>query len=94
MAAKGNIKQRFKNVPGTFIECQSGRYIAFYETRTDIIASGDNEIEARKNLKKLYSMVLKHEKEAEEAEKDDSELLKNFKTKKFVEKLPIKQTTL
>jgi predicted RNase H-like HicB family nuclease len=90
MAAKGIIKKRFKNVPGTFIECKSGSFIAFYETRPDIIASGDNEIEARKNLKKLYAMVLKHEKEAEGEEKEDSELLKTFKTKKFVEKLPIK----
>lgn len=90
MAGKGATKARFKNVPGTFIECQSGRYIAFYETRPDIIASGDNEIEARKNLKELYKMVLKHEKEEAEEDKDDMELLKNFKTKKFVEKLPAK----
>lgn len=83
-------KPRFKNVPGTFVECQSGRYIAFYETRPDIIASGDNEVEARKNLKELYNLVLKHEKEEAEAEKEDSELLKKFKTKKFVEKLPVK----
>jgi len=90
MAGKGGTKARFKNVPGTFIECKSGRYIAFYETRPDIIASGDNEIEARKNLKELYKMVLKHEKEAAEEDKDDTELLKNFKIKKFVEKLPAK----
>ena len=90
MAGKGITKRRFKNVPGTFIECQSGRYVAFYETRPDIIASGDNEVEARKNLKKLYDMVLQHEKEEEEADKEDPELLKKFKTKKFVEKLPIK----
>lgn len=91
MAGKGITKRRFKNVPGTFIECQSGRYVAFYETRPDIIASGDNEVEARKNLKELYEMVMKHEKAtAEEEKEEESELLKNLKTKKFVEKLPIR----
>jgi hypothetical protein len=90
MAERGSTKRRFQNVPGTFIECQSGRYIAFYETRTDIIASGDNEVEARRNLKKLYAMVLKHEKKVSESEDEESALLKTFKTKKFVEKLPIK----
>jgi predicted RNase H-like HicB family nuclease len=90
MAGKTTPKARFKNVPGTFVECKSGRYMAFYETRPDIVASGDNEVEARRNLRELYDMVLKHEKEADEKEKDDTELLKNFKTKKFVEKLPNK----
>lgn len=77
-------KERF-SVPGTIIQCQSGRYLAFYEHRTDIIANGDSEVEAKKNLKKLYNIVKKNEEK--EAPHISIKLPKNTKTKAFTEKL-------
>lgn len=71
--------------PGILIECKSGRYVAFYEHRTDIIADGENERDAKKNLKKMYEMV----KKMEESEPDNTDVVlpKDFKTKKFTEKV-------
>jgi soluble cytochrome b562 len=78
-------KEKFE-VPGTIVKCQSGRYMAFYEHRTDIVASGENERDAKKNLKKMYAIVKKHE-DAEE-EKKTVVLPKSYQTKTFKEKLP------
>lgn len=77
-------KERFE-VPGTIVKCQSGRYLAFYEHRTDIVASGENEKDAKKNLKTMYNIVKKHE-DAEQ-EKKTTPLPKSYQTKPFKEKL-------
>lgn len=87
MAAKGIKRARFKTIPGTIVECRSGMYLAFYETRTDIIAHGDSEVDAKNNLKKLYGMVMKHEKNKEDEGKGDSDLPQSFKVKKFTDKI-------
>jgi hypothetical protein len=84
MSLKNSNKERF-SVPGTIVECKSGRYLAFYEHRTDIIANGDSEIEAKKNLKKLYNLVKKNENI--EFNNVPIKLPKAVKTKDFVEKL-------
>ncbi len=55
-------KEKF-TVPGTVIKCASGRFLAYYEHRTDIIANGDSEREAKANLKKLYDVVKKNEQQ-------------------------------
>jgi hypothetical protein len=89
MALKGILKRRYKNYPGITVECKSGRYMAFYDHRTDIIADGDNEVEAKKNLKKMYEIVMAYEKKEEE-KKDEQELPANLKIKRFTEKLPLK----
>lgn len=60
MPIRKEKKERFE-VPGTVIQCKSGRYIAFYEHRTDIIANGDSEIEVKKNLKQMYNLIKKNE---------------------------------
>lgn len=78
-------KKKGELVPGTVIECKSGRYVAFYEHRTDIIANGENETDARKNLRKMYEIVRKHEEK--ELEKQTLTIPKSFKTKSFKEKL-------
>ncbi len=77
-------KEKFE-VPGTIVKCQSGRFLAFYEHRTDIVASGENETDAKKNLKKMFGIVKKHE-EAEQ-EKKTVVLPKSYQTKEFKEKL-------
>jgi len=89
MALKGITKKRFKNYPGITVECKSGRFMAFYDHRSDIIADGENEVEAKKNLKKMYEIVMAYEKKEEE-KKDDPELPASFKTNRFTEKLPVK----
>ena len=78
-------KKKGELVPGTIVKCESGRFIAFYEHRTDIIANGENEINAKKNLKIMYEIIKEHEKA--EMEKPSLELPKNFNTKPFKEKL-------
>jgi predicted RNase H-like HicB family nuclease len=78
-------KKKNELIPGTIIECKSGRFIAFYEHRTDIIANGENEADAKKNLKKMYEIIVKHE--AKEAEKTTLNIPKSYKTKNFTEKL-------
>lgn len=80
------IKNKGELAPGILIECKSGRYLAFYEHRTDIIANGENKREAKKNLKEMYKAVLDFEQE--EAEKIASiKLPSEFKTSQFTEKL-------
>lgn len=77
-------------MPGTTIECESGRFLAYYDTRSDIIASGESEREAKANLKKLYQIVLKHEKEEEGQPLQEDNLPADFKTRKFTEKVVLK----
>ena len=85
--ANSNLKKKTKElVPGTIVRCESGRFIAFYEHRTDIIANGENEKDAKKNLKKMYKIVTKHEQEEDE-EKKILKLPDHFQTKRFTEKL-------
>lgn len=85
--AKHSKKERFE-VPGTIVKCQSGRYLAYYEHRTDIIANGENETDAKKNLKKLYESVIKHEQsEEDENAKKALKLPKKSVSKSFTEKL-------
>lgn len=80
-------KEKFE-VPGTVVKMESGRYIAYYEHRTDIIANGENERDAKKNLKKLYDAVMEYEKnEEDENEKKALKLPKNSVTKSFTEKV-------
>ena len=78
-------KKKSELVPGTIVKCESGRFIAFYEHRTDIIANGDNEVEAKKNLRIMYEIVKKHENA--ETEKQSFKLPPTYNTKKFTEKL-------
>ncbi len=68
-------------VPGTIIKCESGRYVAYYEHRTDIIAHGQTELEVRKNLKTMYEVVKNYE--ASEVPK----LSSTYNAKRFTEKL-------
>lgn len=49
-------------------KCESGRYLAYYEHRDDILANGDTEIEAKDNLVTLYASVVDYEV----AEKSDT----------------------
>lgn len=84
---KGITKRRYKNIPGVIVECKSGRYLAWYEHRTDIIANGENEVDVKKNLKIMYDVVMKHEKEEQEEKKPDP-LPPSFKTRAFTEKVP------
>ena len=81
-------KSKGKLMPGTIVECKSGRYIAYYEHRTDIVANGDNEKDARKNLKKMYKIVIDFEKKDVEGSHPRTTLPPNTKTKSFKEKLP------
>lgn len=41
-----------------FQECKSGRWLAWYQNRSDIIANGDTKQEAEDNLKTLYKSVV------------------------------------
>jgi predicted RNase H-like HicB family nuclease len=84
---KTNEKKKKELVPGTIIQCESGRYLAYYEHRTDIVANGENEKDAKKNLKKMYEIIKKHEDE--ELEKTAIKLPSNFQVKHFTEKLEI-----
>jgi len=54
---------------GVVIECKSGRFVVYYEHRTDIIATGENEMDAKKNLKEMYEPIIQFEAE-EDAEKN------------------------
>lgn len=85
MARNDSKKKTFATVPGVIVECKSGRYLAFYEHRTDIIANGESEMEAKKNLKRMYAAVKRHEDG--ESEKGAMPLPKDYHTKKFTEKL-------
>lgn len=78
-------KEQYK-VPGTIVKCQSGRFLAYYEHRTDIVASGENEKDVKKKLKKLYDSVMKHEQQEEESKKK-LVLPKSYQTKTFQDKV-------
>jgi len=45
----------------TLIKCQSGHYLAFFNHRDDILANGENRVEALENLDTLYEMVMEYE---------------------------------
>jgi hypothetical protein len=79
------LKKERYTVPGTLVKCQSGRYLAYYEHRTDIIANGENETDAIKNLKKMYNVIKKNE----ETESDTKQVVlpAHTKTKSFSETL-------
>ena len=70
--------------PGILVECLSGRYLAYYDHRSDIMASGENEKDAKKNLKKMYKAVMEFEAK-EENDKQADDLPPNVKSKKFVQ---------
>ena len=80
-------KRRSELVPGTVIQCESGRYIAFYEHRTDIIANGENELDARRNLRLMYNTVIKFEQS--ESETPSINIPANYQSKKFTEKINV-----
>ncbi len=79
-----NKKEKFV-VPGTLIECESGRYLAYYEHRTDIIANGENEKDAMKNLKKMYKIIQAGEGKGSDSKPID--LPTATKIKSFTDKL-------
>jgi predicted RNase H-like HicB family nuclease len=83
-------KKKKQEVPGITVKCESGRYLAFYEHRTDIIANGDNEKQAIKNLKRMYKVVIATEEEEEQNRDKQNRTLalpKNSEVHKFTEKL-------
>ena len=82
-------KKKGELVPGTLVQCKSGSFLAYYEHRTDIVANGENEIEARKNLRELYKMAIELEEEESEPHEDDDQLSLPaiFTTKQFKERL-------
>ena len=80
-----SINLKKKLFPGIMVECKSGRFLAYYEHRDDIMASGENEPDAKKNLKKMYKTVMGYEKK-EGIEREADVLPSDTKTKKFVEK--------
>lgn len=84
MPGKASKKKKFVMVPGILIEYESGGYLAYYEHRSDIIANGQNEKEAKKNLKKMYQLVKKLGDTKLESE--PLVLPKEFKVKSFTEK--------
>jgi hypothetical protein len=54
------VRQKKSSIfSGISIECESGDYLAFYDHRSDIIANGDNEGDAKRNLKRMYKLVKK-----------------------------------
>ena len=88
MATSTTNKKKKELAPGILIECKSGRYVAFYEHRTDIIANGESEKEAKKNLKKLYAGVIKEESEEREKKEKEQKALTlpaTYKIKNFTE---------
>lgn len=74
-----------QSYPGILVECKSGRFLAYYEHRSDIMASGENEKDAKKNLKKMYKTVMDFEKD-QGIDRESNDLPSDTKTKKFVEK--------
>ncbi|MEJ7610040.1 MAG: hypothetical protein WKF88_02560 [Ferruginibacter sp.] len=81
-------KRRKELAPGIIIECKSGCYIAYYEHRTDIIANGANEVDARKVLKEMYKAVSEFEKKENEDVRSRP-LPPDFKLKNFREELTL-----
>ncbi len=85
MANRSKKTKKKLSVPGTIIECKSGRFVAYYEHRTDIIANGENEREVKKNLKEMYEAIISYEEECEK--KTSFKLPKDFISRPFKEKL-------
>ena len=83
--SKRYLRKKYDLIPGTLVKCASGRYIAYYEHRTDIIANGENETDAKKNLKEMYMVVIEHE-ESESGGIPTLNLPPHTETKKFTEK--------
>lgn len=81
-------KSKSELIPGTLIKCASGRYLAYYEHRTDIIANGENERDAKANLRKMYTIVKKHEKDDPVNERYDIDLPPHVQKKTFSDKVP------
>jgi hypothetical protein len=81
-------KRKYELVPGTVVETRSGRYMAWYEHRTDIIANGDNEKEAISNLREMYAIVVKTEAENAEQKKTKG-LPENLHGKTFMGRIAI-----
>lgn len=77
-------KKKKAELPGILVKCESGRYIAFYEHRTDIIANGENEKDAKDNLREMYNIVIAAE-DAEEKAKNSIALPDNFRVKHFTD---------
>lgn len=77
-------KKKKAETPGILVKCESGRYIAFYDHRTDIIANGENEKDAKDNLRKMYKIVIEAEEE-EEKVKNSIALPNNFRVKHFTD---------
>ena len=42
-------------------KCQSDRCLAYYNHRENIVASGENEDDAKENLEKMYEAVIQFE---------------------------------
>jgi hypothetical protein len=78
-------KKKGELIPGTLIETSTGRFLAFYEHRTDIIANGENEIDAKENLRKMYKTVIKYEDSI--PEKKTVDLPPSAKAKQFMERI-------
>ena len=85
-------KNKSELAPGIAVECESGSYIAYYEHRTDVIANGKNEMDARKNLRKMMKTVLEFEKEeqdeADNSKKKSNDLPPHAQTKHFTDEIP------
>lgn len=74
----------------TVIFCQSGRFVAFFNERSDIIANGDTEKEVLNNLRKMYRIALQAEKDGiyEKPTVDNPIVLpEDWKTKQSVVKI-------
>jgi len=79
-------KKKYELVPGTVVETRTGRFMAWYEHRTDIIANGDNEKQALKNLRKMYKIVTETEAE-ESGQKQPVKLPHYLHGKQFKDKI-------
>jgi len=82
--AQRSINKKMLSLPGIVVECKSGRFIAYYEHRTDIVANALNEKQVKKNLKEMYTSVIKYEEQ--ENEQTPLILPKSFRTRSFKEK--------
>jgi hypothetical protein len=60
----GNFSDKPSPMPNTnvkFVQCKSGRWLAYYYHRKDIIAMGHTARQALINLIKKYRILRKHE---------------------------------
>jgi predicted RNase H-like HicB family nuclease len=84
MAKRAPKTKKYKLIPGILIHCKSGRYLAYYKHRSDILANGDTIKEARKNLREAYEYVIKIE--GGDKPSPPIDLPADFKTSNFTEK--------